>query len=219
MTKTVQHPRRSQADRSAAARAALVAAATTVLSEQGYARATSVAIAEQADLSTGALHHHFATKEDLFMSVLDDVTTHVIALFSDLREEQFADAGLAAATVESLWAFYGAGAYRAVWEINIGWRSDKSLCNRFADHRWRSRDRMNAVICSNSFLSDRTKSTLLALLPFILSAMRGMFLETVASREDLFQSQLDILAGLLMDRLDEASAARRQRGARASKVR
>ncbi|WP_247838391.1 TetR/AcrR family transcriptional regulator [Bradyrhizobium sp. 200] len=219
MTKTVQRPRRSQADRSAAARAAFVAAAITVLSEQGFARATSVAIAEQAGFSTGALHHHFATKEDLFMAVLDDLTTHVIALFMDLREEQSADADLAVTSVESLWAVYGEGAYWAVWEINIGWRSDKSLCKQLADHRRRSRDRLNAAIHSNSFLSDRTKSTLLALLPFILSAMRGMFLETFASREELFQSQLDILAGLLKARLDEAGAARRQRHCRANKVR
>lgn len=183
-------------------------AAITVLSGKGFARATSVAIADQAGLSTGALHHHFATKEDLFIAVLDSVTARVIALFADLREGQSTNADLAVSLIKSLWSVYGEGDYWAVWEINIGWRSDKGLCKQLADHRRISRDRMNAAISSNAFLSDRTKKTLLALLPFILSAMRGMFLETFATREELFfRSQLDILAGLLKALLDEVAAA------------
>ncbi|UPJ47880.1 helix-turn-helix transcriptional regulator [Bradyrhizobium sp. 200] len=218
MTKTVQRLRRSQADRSAAARAALVTAAIRVLSEQGFARATSVAIAGQAGLSTGALHHHFATKEDLFIAVLDDVTARVNALFADLREEQSADDDFAATLIKSLWSVYGEGAYWSVWEINIGWRSDKGLCKQLAVHRRSSRDRMNATIRRNSFLSDRTKNTLLALLPFILSAMRGMFLETFATREEpFFRGQLDILAGLLKGRLNEAATAPHQSHVAANK--
>ncbi|WP_271553045.1 TetR/AcrR family transcriptional regulator [Bradyrhizobium sp. CCBAU 45394] len=188
-----------------------MSAAITVLSAQGFARATSVAIAEQAGLSTGALHHHFATKEDLFIAVLDDVTAHVIALFADLREGRGGSSELADALIKSLWSVYGKAAYWAVWEINIGWRSDKALCKQLADHRRNSRDRMDEAIRDNSFLSDRTKNTLIALLPFILSAMRGMFLETFANREDsFFQSQLDVLAGLLKTRLDQAAAQRRR---------
>lgn len=188
-----------------------MSAAITVLSEQGFARATSVAIAEQAGLSTGALHHHFATKEDLFIAVLDDVTANVIALFADLREGRGGSSHLADALIGSLWSVYGKGAYWAVWEINIGWRSDKGLCKQLADHRRISRGQMDAAIRDNSFLSDRTKNTLIALLPFILSAMRGMFLETFANREDsFFQSQLDVLAGLLKARLDQAATQRRQ---------
>jgi AcrR family transcriptional regulator len=214
MTKAIRQPRRSQADRTAAARAALVAAATAMLSEQGYARATSSAIAAEAGLSTGALHHHFAAKEDLFIAVLDDATARVIALFTDIREERSANSDMAATLIKSLWSVYGEEAYWAVWEINIAWRSDKALRKQLTEHRRTSRDRMNAAIRDNSFLSDRTKDALLALLPFILSAMRGMFLETFATHDELFfRGQLEVLATVLRTGLNESNTAAR-RGAR-----
>jgi AcrR family transcriptional regulator len=211
MTKAIQRQRRSQADRSSAARAALATAATIVLSEKGFARATSVAIAEQAGLSTGALHHHFATKESLFFAVLDDATARVTALFTDLREGAATSSDLCTKLINSLWSVYGEATYWAVWEINIGWRSDKELSRQLADHRRNARDQTNAAIRNNSYLSERTKSTLLAQLPFILSTMRGMFLETFATRDDrFFRGQLDTLASLLQLQLDEAGASRRR---------
>ena len=211
MTKTAQRPRRSQADRTATARATLVAAATTMLSEQGYAGATSSAIAAQAGLSTGALHHHFATKEDLFIAVLDDAALRVRGLFADLREERSANSDMAETLIKSLWSVYGKEAYWAVWEINVAWRSDKALRKRITDHRRNSRDQMNAAIRDNSFLLDRTKDALFALLPVILSALRGMFLETFATRdEQFFRSQLEVLATVLRAGLNDAGTAVRR---------
>jgi AcrR family transcriptional regulator len=211
MIKAIRQPRRSQADRTATARAALVAAATVMLSEQGYARATSSAIAAEAGLSTGALHHHFAAKEDLFIAVLDDATARVIALFTDIREERSANSDMAATLIKSLWSVYGEEAYWAVWEINIAWRSDKALRKQLTEHRKDSRERMNAAIRDNAFLSDRTKDALLSLLPFILSAMRGMFLETFATHDEaFFRGQLEILASLLRAGLSESGVAARR---------
>ena len=70
---------------------------------------------------------------------------------------------------------------------------------------------MNIAICNNSLLSDRTKDTLLALLPFILSAMRGMFLETFATRDELFfRGQLEVLATVLRTGLNESGTAARR---------
>jgi hypothetical protein len=115
--------------------------------------------------------------------------------------------------IKSLWSVYGEEAHWAIWEINIAWRSDKALRKQLTDHRKNSRDRMNIAICNNSLLSDRTKDTLLALLPFILSAMRGMFLETFATRDELFfRGQLEVLATVLRTGLNEpGTAARRGR--------
>lgn len=209
MIKPTQAPRRSQADRSSAARAALITAATNVLSEHGFARATTIAIANQAGLSTGALHHHFATKTDLFIAVLDEITAQMIALLADLKAGPAADAGPSTRLIKSLWSFYSRGTFWAAWEISMGWRSDQDLCRRLADHRRCSRELVKAAICRNPHLSDHTKRTLFALLPFFTSAMRGIFLETLANQDGrVFRSQLDILAGLLPSQLGQPRAAR-----------
>src|SRR3546814_14413322 len=57
MTTTITKPRRSQADRSAATRAKVLAAARDVLCAQGYSGATMHAIRDAAGMSLGAIQH------------------------------------------------------------------------------------------------------------------------------------------------------------------
>lgn len=51
--------------RAARTRQALVVAAAEIFAEDGYALATLPAISKRAGVSTGALHFHFASKDDL----------------------------------------------------------------------------------------------------------------------------------------------------------
>jgi AcrR family transcriptional regulator len=57
--------RRTQAERRAATRTALLDAAIDCLAEEGYAKTTTRRIAERADVTPGALQHHFATRAEL----------------------------------------------------------------------------------------------------------------------------------------------------------
>jgi AcrR family transcriptional regulator len=56
---------RSQAERRAATRAALLDAAIDCIVEEGYANTTTRRIAERAGVTPGALQHHFASKAEL----------------------------------------------------------------------------------------------------------------------------------------------------------
>lgn len=67
------HTRRTQAERSGATRAALVAAAHDLFAEQGFAATGREEIVERAGVTRGALYHHFAGKEDLFRAVFESV--------------------------------------------------------------------------------------------------------------------------------------------------
>lgn len=69
--------RRTQADRSAATRLALVAAARRLFAAQGFAGVGTEAIVREAAVSRGALYHQFADKTELFAAVLDDVERDV----------------------------------------------------------------------------------------------------------------------------------------------
>src|SRR5436190_10759703 len=67
------HSRRTQAERRAQTRAALIAAGRTLFTERGFAGAGREEIVERAGLTRGALYHHFASKEDLFAAVYEEV--------------------------------------------------------------------------------------------------------------------------------------------------
>ena len=65
-----------------ATRAALIDAATTVFTEKGYAEASTEEIVQRAQVTRGALYHHFAGKDALFRAALerlqDDIRRRVM---------------------------------------------------------------------------------------------------------------------------------------------
>jgi AcrR family transcriptional regulator len=69
--------RRSQAERSATTRRALLDAGRSLFTERGFAGAGQEEIVERAGVTRGALSHHFATKQGLFLAVLQDVQADV----------------------------------------------------------------------------------------------------------------------------------------------
>jgi len=83
---------RTQASRRAATRARLLRAAGTEFARRGYHGTSLDDVAARAGLSKGALYHHFESKEDLFLTLLEE------RLEERLREVAGAlDAGDAAA--------------------------------------------------------------------------------------------------------------------------
>jgi AcrR family transcriptional regulator len=65
--------RRTQAERRTATRGALVAAAPQLFAERGFAAAGREEIVERAGVTRGAMYHHFASKEDLFRAVYEEI--------------------------------------------------------------------------------------------------------------------------------------------------
>ena len=93
--------RRTQADRTAATRAALIAAARRLFAEHGYADVGTERVAQAAGVTRGALYHQFADKAELFAAVLEAVEIDLTA--------RLIDAVAAAATDDPL-ALLAAGA-------------------------------------------------------------------------------------------------------------
>ncbi|MEV0583688.1 TetR/AcrR family transcriptional regulator [Nonomuraea sp. NPDC050310] len=73
----MQISRRTQADRTAATRTALIAAGRRLFAEHGFAGVGTEAIVRDAAVSRGALYHHFGDKTELFAAVLADVEGEV----------------------------------------------------------------------------------------------------------------------------------------------
>lgn len=65
--------KRTQAERSAGTRAALLAAARELFGAHGFAGAGREDIAERAGVTRGALYHHFENKQQLFYAVVEEL--------------------------------------------------------------------------------------------------------------------------------------------------
>jgi AcrR family transcriptional regulator len=75
--------RRTQADRSAATRDALVAAARGLFAEQGFAEVPTDSIVTAAGVTRGALYHQFADKTALFDAVMEAVEADIARRLAD----------------------------------------------------------------------------------------------------------------------------------------
>jgi AcrR family transcriptional regulator len=64
---------RTQAERRAATRRALLDAARSMFAEKGYHGAAAEEIVRRAGVTRGALYHHYEDKKDLFRAVVDEM--------------------------------------------------------------------------------------------------------------------------------------------------
>jgi len=129
------HSRRTQAERSATTRAALLRAARELFAEHGYAGAGREEIAERAGVTRGALYHHFANKQQLFVAVVEATEAELT--------ERIAIAGMNGHTARDQLqlgceAFLDAAMDPAVRRILLldapavlGWRAWRELDERF----------------------------------------------------------------------------------------
>ena len=69
--------RRTQAERRATTRAALLTAGRELFAARGYAGVATEEIVERAGVTRGALYHHFRGKDDLFRAVHEQIEQEV----------------------------------------------------------------------------------------------------------------------------------------------
>jgi AcrR family transcriptional regulator len=76
----------------------IIQAAYRVLAEQGYDAATIKAIAREAGVAPGLLHYYFASKDELLIEVLKDISQRYTVsgrqMSASLPAEQLGEAGL-----------------------------------------------------------------------------------------------------------------------------
>ena len=195
--------RRTQTDRTAETRAALIHAAIELLHTVGFAGTTTALIAKQAGVTTGALHHHFATKDELLFGVLDHAAERLRVRLD--HEQDFSTDGALqiSVLVRHLWQIYGTHEYWAVWEIIIGTRSEPELHPRVVAHRLHTISGVLHAWLERHVAPGEARDSVFAVFEFMLIAIRGLSLERFLDKDDAyFDRHLTILAELVGQRLE-----------------
>ncbi|MEV0298226.1 TetR/AcrR family transcriptional regulator [Nocardia sp. NPDC050710] len=83
--------RRTQAERSASTRGAVIRAARELFGQYGYGAVSTIAVAEAAGVSRGALYHQFSEKRDLFEAVFEDLERSLVEVIGAAVAESQSD--------------------------------------------------------------------------------------------------------------------------------
>jgi AcrR family transcriptional regulator len=148
--------RRTQADRRATTRQALLEATIDAVVARGYAGATVAVIAEYAGVSQGALFNHFPSKADLlgaaveyvFPLLIDDFAATAATVGAAPDAGPVTRAGLQArlrTVLELLWAAYQQPRLQAALELYMAARTDAELGARLAAVDGPHRARLDAL--------------------------------------------------------------------------
>jgi AcrR family transcriptional regulator len=120
--------RRTQAERRAATRTALLSATIEVLADVGYARLTTADVCARAGVTRGAQAHYFATKADLVIQALLHLTEEMVG---DLLTTRIASsAGIRAqyaALLDRLWEIFSGRQADAHLQLLVAARTDEEL--------------------------------------------------------------------------------------------
>src|SRR4051794_16014216 len=121
--------RRTQAERTATTRAALLDATIECLVERGYRRTTTTEVAHRARLSPGALLHHFPTRADLLCAAVGHLFDQRNAEFRKAMADLAPGADRVDAAIDLLWSNFSGPTFVAWLELWIGARTDPELAD------------------------------------------------------------------------------------------
>jgi AcrR family transcriptional regulator len=120
--------RRSQAERRATTRGALLDATLEVLAEVGYARLTTSHVVVRAGVSRGAQAHYFATKADLVVQALEHLTDRLVAeLVARPLRRAVGPRRQYELLLNQLWDLHTGPASTALLELLVAARTDGDL--------------------------------------------------------------------------------------------
>jgi AcrR family transcriptional regulator len=127
--------RRSQEERSTGTRRRLIDAAIAVLREDGYANLTITKVTQRAGLTNGAMQHHFPSRDELLLALLDTVYPILQIPFDSISSEHLTARERIARLVDILWSIYSRPEYLVVWDIALGSRGEPKLWARVRSYQ------------------------------------------------------------------------------------
>jgi AcrR family transcriptional regulator len=164
-----------QQRKSAQTRIAILEAAVDCLQRYGYAATTTQLIAQTADISRGAMLHHYATKQDLIAAVIDYTLYKRMELFlARIRSLSEKQRVLDHAGIELYWESLLTREFTAFVELSDASRSDAELRDIFLP-KARRYDRVERQAVLAAFPEWKDKMDLFELaMDFCIAGMEGI---------------------------------------------
>jgi AcrR family transcriptional regulator len=126
-------PRRTQAERTAATRGALLDATVDTLVERGYHATTTSDVARRAGVSYGALLHHFPTKADLLCAAVGHLLDQRVSEFRKAMADLPPDTLTHDAAIDVLWTMFQSPTFTAWLELSLAARTETELTAAVAE--------------------------------------------------------------------------------------
>lgn len=119
--------RRTQAQRSATTRQALLDATLDCLTELGFARTTTTEVAHRAGVSLGALVHHFPAKTELLTAAVGHLLDRRLADFRKAMAGADMGTDRLETALDLLWGAFSGPTFVAWVELWVGARTEPEL--------------------------------------------------------------------------------------------
>jgi AcrR family transcriptional regulator len=179
-----QRPGRTQAERRAATRTALLEASIACVVDEGYARTTTRRVAERAGVSVGALHHHFRGMAEL----LSEAVRH---LREQIAQEMLAQGPPEASLPEArmgqlldrIWAMRKGPLFQAYGELLLAARTDPELRATLVEVQHELAG-LNATAAAVLFPEVSDQPGFMQVVDTAQAAIRGLALVAILDEED-----------------------------------
>jgi len=195
--------RRTQAERTAETREALLDATIRLLYRNGYSGTSTEAIAEEAGVSRGALHHHFGTRAQLMADVIGTVYDRERLAYEEIATETGRGAHLSD-WPEMLWEVLSRPSGLAVLEILQASRSDTELAALVTPMQARV-EQMSLEAIKQQFGSGDDAGVLAGIRLFVWAARGLSIAQVLAPDPEEMRRSIDFLK-LLIDGAIRAGA-------------
>ncbi len=167
--------RRSQAERSAATRDALLDATIDCLVADGYAGTTTSRVAERAGLSRGAHLHHFQTRQALMAAAMERLAERRGRELMAAAGELPAGRERLVQGLDLLWASYANPLFQAALDLWSHARTDRELRERLVPVE-RRLDRQTLEIARRLFPDLAAQEDFEHLIELAVATIRGLAL-------------------------------------------
>jgi AcrR family transcriptional regulator len=172
--------RRTQAERTASTRAALLDAAVECLADLGYSGTTTTEVARRAGVSRGAQLHHFPSKADLLLAATAELCNRRLDEFRKAYADAPPGTDRVDRAIDVMWSMYGGGTFVSHVELLVAARTDESLRQAVLDQQQRFFDGAAAIsdeIWSDSLATDPVLSRVS--LAFTFALLDGIALSSL----------------------------------------
>ncbi|MGJ7493390.1 TetR/AcrR family transcriptional regulator [Variovorax sp. ZT4R33] len=190
--------RRTQASRSSETRQRLMDTAIELIGERSFQAATVSEIAKRAGVTTGAVQHHFPSKADLVLSLIDHILEAPIEGGGVWPSPTMPLPERAQAFVTALWRrSYAPPRFLVAWTVYFGCSDDPVVMQHVAAHRRDLGARLDAQF-ELAFPEIAHPARRETMLHTVLSCVRGLGMQRLfgSTRADE-EAQLSLIASLI----------------------